>query len=78
MVTSVLIEALAVTAVGLVLGMAATFFAREALTGLLFGVTPLDRRAIAAAALTLLVAAAVASYLPARRASRIDPAKELR
>ena len=77
-VTSVLIEALAVTAVGLVLGMAATFFAREALTGLLFGVTPLDRRAIAAAALTLLVAAAVASYLPARRASRIDPAKELR
>jgi predicted permease len=77
-VTSVLAEGLAVTAAGLALGTAGTFLVREALTGLLFGVTPLDARAIAASVATLLAAAGVACYLPARRASRIDPSRELR
>ncbi len=71
-VTSVVMEGLAVTAAGVALGILGTFFVREALTGLLFGVTPLDGPAIGAAASTLLVSAGIACYLPARRASRIE------
>ena len=77
-IASVLREGLVVTATGVAIGAAGTFLVREALTGLLFGVTPLDGHAISAAALVLIVVAALACYLPARRASRIDPAKELR
>jgi ABC-type antimicrobial peptide transport system permease subunit len=52
------------------------------LTGLartiLFGVTPSDPRAFAVAASILAAAAAVAGWLPARRASRVDPLVALR
>lgn len=43
------------------------------LTGLLFGVEPLDRLTLAAMPLSLMAIALFASYLPARRAARIDP-----
>ena len=45
---------------------------------LLFGVSATDPRTFAAVAAVLAAATLVASYLPARRASRIDPAKVLR
>jgi ABC-type lipoprotein release transport system permease subunit len=52
--------------------------AARAMSQLLFGVTPFDVPALAGAAAGLVAAATLASLLPARRASRIDPQTELR
>ena len=48
------------------------------ITSFLFGITPNDSRALAVAVVTLVGAALLASYGPARRASRIDPMTALR
>jgi ABC-type lipoprotein release transport system permease subunit len=48
------------------------------LEGLLFGVTPGDPVAYAFALLLLLSTALVASYVPARRATRVDPVRAMR
>ena len=48
------------------------------IAALLFGVTPADPLTFAAAVLTLGVIAACATYFPARRAARVDPAGVLR
>jgi ABC-type lipoprotein release transport system permease subunit len=48
------------------------------LTALLFQVSPTDPVALGAAALVLLGVATAASYLPARRATSIDPVQALR
>jgi ABC-type antimicrobial peptide transport system permease subunit len=48
------------------------------LTSLLFGVPPRDPFAIVAAALVLTIVAALAGYIPAFRASRVDPMIALR
>jgi ABC-type lipoprotein release transport system permease subunit len=48
------------------------------LSSLLFGVTPLDVATFVAAAAFLGVAALLASYVPARRATTIDPMETLR
>jgi ABC-type lipoprotein release transport system permease subunit len=48
------------------------------LNALLFGVSPVDPAAMAAATLLLAVVAAIASWVPAHRASMLDPAQALR
>jgi putative ABC transport system permease protein len=65
-------------AVGLVIGLALALALSRILARLLFGVGPRDPASFAAVAGVLLVVAVVASYLPARRAARVDPALALR
>jgi putative ABC transport system permease protein len=62
-------------AIGGLLGAAAV---TRLLRGMLFGVTPLDPMAYVGAGVLLLGAAALACYLPARRAARLDPVRALR
>jgi predicted permease len=63
---------------GSVLGAAGAFFATRLLRSLLFQVDPLDPLVIALAAFSILVLAVAASFLPARRAARIEPMQALR
>ena len=64
--------------IGLAIGGAGALAATRALKGLLFGVTPADPLTFAAVALVLVAVALVASYIPAWRATRIDPMVALR
>jgi len=69
----VLREALLLVAVGLAAGIPLAGFAGRAISALLIGVAPADPVAFSTGAVLLLVVAAVAAYLPAHRASRIEP-----
>ena len=64
--------------IGIVCGMGAAALMTRAMSALLFGVSAYDPLTYAAVALALGATALLASYLPARRASRIDPADALR
>lgn len=66
-------QGLAVTAVGLIVGIVASLFLTGLVQSLLFGVQPLDWRVIATVAVVLGAAAFVACALPAWRATRVDP-----
>ena len=74
----VLRSVLSLTLLGSALGLAGAFALARLLRSLLYGISPTDPFAFVAAATTLLCAALAASYLPAHRASRTDPAKMLR
>jgi len=67
-----------VVGAGIVIGTVTAFLAARTLSSLLYGVTVADRTTYGAAALLLMVVGAIASYLPARRAMRLDPAIALR
>ena len=69
---------LSLTAVGLVMGFAGALAAGRVLEGLLFGVTATDVTAFAIAGGTMTAVAVLASWLPARRATRVDPIIALR
>jgi putative ABC transport system permease protein len=71
-------EGLRLTATGLLLGIAAGALAGKLVSKLLFDIRPLDPIAFAGAILLLLAVSLIASYIPARRASRIDPMVALR
>jgi putative ABC transport system permease protein len=64
--------------VGIVIGVVASLALTRLITTLLFGVRATDPLAFGAAALALLVTALLACYLPARRATRVDPIIVLR
>jgi putative ABC transport system permease protein len=66
------------TGIGLLLGSVAAFFAARAMTTLLFGVHPGDPLTYIAIALVLTIAALSACYVPARRATAVDPMVALR
>jgi predicted permease len=67
-----------ITLAGMGLGVAGAFFLTRLLTHLLFGVTPADPANLALALAVLAATALAASYLPARRASRVEPVSVLR
>jgi ABC-type antimicrobial peptide transport system permease subunit len=71
-------NALVPVVAGIVAGAIGSAFGVRLLASFLFGVQPLDPLAFAAAAGLLAVVAVVAGYLPARRATRVDPLIALR
>jgi putative ABC transport system permease protein len=64
--------------IGVAVGVAGALLTSRLIETLLFGLTSRDPGALVATAVTLSVTAAAAGYLPARRASRVDPATALR
>jgi putative ABC transport system permease protein len=74
----VLVQAMTPVAIGLFCGLAASLAAGRLLAGLLYGVQTADAVTIAGVIGTLAAVAAVASFVPARRATRIDPMAALR
>jgi predicted permease len=65
-------------AVGSAFGLVLAALLARAMTGLLFGIPPLDAASFASATAVLLTVALLASYLPARRAAAVEPAITLR
>jgi predicted permease len=64
--------------IGVVLGLAGAVASTRMIESMLFGIAPNDPLTLAAAAVVLLASAAVAAWLPARRAARVDPMTALR
>jgi putative ABC transport system permease protein len=71
-------QGMSLVAVGLALGFVAALPVGRVVSGMLFGVGGNDPVSIAGAALVLVTIALVACYLPARRATRVDPIVALR
>lgn len=74
----VLREAVLLVLVGVALGLPVVFGVTRFAATLLFGLTPTDPLSLSLAAVLLLVVALIAGYLPARRATKVDPLVALR
>jgi ABC-type antimicrobial peptide transport system permease subunit len=74
----IIVQTLRLAAAGMALGTVASWALVRTASGLLFGVTPRDPLSFAAMLAVLTFVALVAGYLPARRASRVDPMVALR
>jgi ABC-type antimicrobial peptide transport system permease subunit len=77
-VRMVMREAGTLLAAGLIVGTLSAIAAARSASALLFGLQPHDPATLAMAALALTLVAALASYLPALRASRLEPTEALR
>ena len=78
-VTGVVVrDALALTAIALIVGLTAALGLTRALSGLLYEVSPRDPITLGAVALVVAAVAVAAAWVPARRATRIDPAMTIR
>jgi predicted permease len=77
-IAMVMRQGLTVTAAGLAFGSVAAFLAARAIAGALYGISATDPIAWLAAATALLLSAAFANFIPARRASLVDPSVALR
>jgi len=67
-----------VVAIGLALGIGLALLSTRLISSLLYGVRPTDAATLAVASLGVLVVAFLATYIPARRAMRVDPMVALR
>jgi ABC-type antimicrobial peptide transport system permease subunit len=71
-------QGLVLTTVGIIAGLAGAFAMNRLISSLLFGVQPTDPTTMVAVVATITLVAAVACWLPAWRASRVDPNVVLR
>ncbi len=74
----VLGKSLALTCAGLVIGMVGASMLTRLLANLLYEVKPTDPATLLAVSVVLIAVSAFASYIPARRAARVDPMVALR
>jgi len=74
----VIVQGMALSLAGIVIGLAAAFAVARVISSFLFGVTAKDPLAFSAVPLVLTLVAFVAVWLPARRASKVDPIIALR
>jgi ABC-type antimicrobial peptide transport system permease subunit len=74
----VVVQGTRVVVIGVVLGLGVALWATKALSTLLFGVTAVDVPTFAAMSAAMVGIGLIASYVPARRASRVDPIVSLR
>jgi len=77
-VRMVMTEAVLLVGIGLMFGLAAAASFVNLSAKLLFGVQPRDTMTFASATLILVLVAIAAGYIPARRATRVEPATALR
>ncbi|HKQ93278.1 MAG TPA: ABC transporter permease [Blastocatellia bacterium] len=71
-------QGLKLTALGLIIGLAVAFAGTRSISGFLYGVSALDVVTFAGVSLLLALVALLACYIPARRATRVDPMVALR
>jgi ABC-type antimicrobial peptide transport system permease subunit len=69
---------LGLCAIGIAIGVGAAVGLTRLMKAVLFGVAPIDALTFAAVPFALLVATAAACYIPARRASTVDPVEAMR
>jgi ABC-type antimicrobial peptide transport system permease subunit len=74
----VVVQGARVVAVGIVIGVAAALLSTRALSTLLYDVTAIDATTFVGMSLSMIGIGLLASYLPARRASKVDPVESLR
>jgi ABC-type antimicrobial peptide transport system permease subunit len=74
----VLGESLLLVGIGIALGLAGALAAGHLVTAVLYGLASTDVATIVAAVMLMIVVASLAGYVPARRASRVDPLVALR
>ena len=77
-ISMILGETVAVVCIGLTAGAVLTYAASRLIDSRLYGVEPNDPVTLASAVVLLLIVALTAAYLPARRASKLDPMAALR
>ncbi len=73
----VVVQGLGVVAIGVILGLIAALLGTRALESQLYGVGALDAATLAATSLLMLAVGAAASWVPAWRASTVDPVETL-
>src|SRR5579859_2066335 len=74
----ILRESLLLVGIGVGVGLPIVFAAGKLITSLLFGLTPADPITLVLATLLMVAVAAISSYIPARRATKVDPMVALR
>ena len=74
----ILREASTLTIIGVIIGIAASLFLARLVSTMLYGLKPSDPTALSSAAVILVAIALLAGWIPARRASRVDPMDALR
>jgi ABC-type antimicrobial peptide transport system permease subunit len=74
----VLLQGLLLTVAGVIPGVVAALALTRVMKGLLFGISPTDPATFAGVVVLLFAVTAAASYVPARRATKVDPMSALR